>query len=77
MAKKSRRSRKRARSGATPSTSQTLEPRPAPSEATVQNQLPGLTDAQEYRYVVDDLKRVVILAAIMFALLIALAFFIG
>jgi len=31
----------------------------------------------EYAYVVGDLKRVTILAAAMFALLIALSFFIG
>jgi hypothetical protein len=32
---------------------------------------------KEYRYVASDLKRVTILAATMFALLIALSFFIG
>jgi hypothetical protein len=31
----------------------------------------------EYSYVVADLKRVALLAAVMFALLIALSFFIG
>jgi len=81
MAKKSRRARKRARPQATPSTSQVVEPRVAPRDASAgalsdQGQLQDLPDSQEYRYVVDDLKRVAILAAAMFALLIALSFFI-
>ena len=81
MAKKSRRARKRARARATLNTSQVAEPRAATREAAIeavpsQGQLQGPTDSQEYRYVVDDLKRVVVLAATMFALLIALSFFI-
>jgi hypothetical protein len=32
---------------------------------------------QEYRYIVADLKRMVLLAAAIFALLIALSFFVG
>jgi hypothetical protein len=82
MAKKSRRARKKAKSRVTPSTSQAAaQPRAATREPSVeplpkQSQLQSLTDAQEYRYVVDDLRRVIILAAAMFALLIALSFFI-
>ncbi len=81
MSKKSRRARKRARSQATSSTSQTSELVSAPSQAPaetlpVKDQPQGLPYSQEYRFVVDDLKRVVILAAAMFALLIALSFFI-
>ena len=34
------------------------------------------SDLNEYKYVIADLKRVAILAAAMFALLIALSFFI-
>jgi hypothetical protein len=34
-----------------------------------------MNDFTEYRYVITDLKRVVILAVAMFALLVALSFF--
>ena len=73
MAKKSRRARKRARARATYGAGQTS----APAEATpVRDQPQELPDTQAYRYVVDDLRRVAILAAAVFALLIALSFFI-
>ena len=44
-------------------------------QAIIQAPVPQ-PDEPEYRYVADDLRRVVILAAAMFALLIALSLFI-
>ena len=67
MAKKSRRTRKKS----SRSVSQAAVPAaPAAVAETV-------ADQEEYGYVVADLRNVAILAAVMFALLIGLSFFIG
>ena len=75
MAKKSRRARKR---NARQRTVVQSAGRPAVSvtKTAVQAPEPARPDFQEYRYVITDLKRVAILAASMFALLIALSFLI-
>jgi hypothetical protein len=70
MTKKSRRARKRQRSRATPSTSQTAGAGAASSDVSAgvladQGQPQALVYAKEYRYVVEDLKRVAILAGAM------------
>ena len=74
MTKKSRRTRKRQsnRSRSVPPVE--LQASPAPAAAAGQQAEPTF---QEYRYIVADLKRMVLLAAAIFALLIALSFFIG
>lgn len=72
MSKRKRRSN-RARSRTTRSTpSSTSQAPQAVDQASVSQ-----PDVPEYKYVTDDLRHVVILAAAMFALLIALSFFIG
>jgi hypothetical protein len=75
MAKKSRRARKR---NARQQALAQRVGRPAVSaiKPAVQAPEPARPDFHEYRYVITDLKRVAILAASMFALLIALSFFI-
>ena len=69
MSKKARRRRvQQQRSSTAPTLVQTEAPvAPLPEK-------PAAPDFQEYRYVVTDLRRVGILAAAMFALLIALSF---
>jgi hypothetical protein len=71
MAKKSRRSRRKARRApvARDSTRQQPEARVPRKAATAKVDL-----AQEYQYVFADLRRIAIIAVIMFALLFALAF---
>jgi len=68
MSKKSRRARKK------PSRTVSQAATEAAAAAAVAE---PAADRQEYAYVVADLKRVAILAAAMFALLIGLSFFIG
>ncbi len=74
MAKKSRRARKRARKNVASSVSQPMDRRVPATEAPPVEQV--IPDFHEYHYVITDLKRVAILAFAMFALLIALSFFI-
>lgn len=72
MSKRSRRARKgkqRAAASAAGRSSQVS----APVEPTAKPDEPGL---HEYTYVITDLRRVTILATAMFALLVALSFFI-
>ena len=81
MAKKSRRARKRARARSMPGSGQGSVPVAAqgraPAEVTpARDRAQGVLDSHEYRYVTEDLRRVAILAGAMFALLIALSFFI-
>ena len=56
-------------------------PRPKQTLSFKKAPLPQEQDSddieQDYQYVISDLKRVAIVAAIVFALLIALSFFIG
>ena len=74
MAKRSRRSRKtKARKQRTSATAETTLTRTEADPLTVQAR-PSYSD--EYEYVVTDLKRVAILAASIFVLLVALSFFI-
>jgi hypothetical protein len=77
MARKSRRSRKRSQAprlspAQLAQPSEKLEgPLPAPARMTAAKAPPDLRD--EYRYVVTDLKRIAIIAAVMMAVMIALA----
>ena len=72
MAKRSRRSRKnRAREQRI---SRTAEPTPSKMETGSPAAPPASLQSGQYEYVITDLKRVGILAAAMFALLIALSF---
>ena len=64
------------RDRATPAHSAPTRPAPPPAEAKAQRE-PTVDFAAEYHYVVDDLKRIGILAAAMFATLVALALIIG
>lgn len=68
MSKKSRRTRK------TPSRSL---PQVAAETAATAAVVEPAADQHEYAYVVANLKRVAVLAAAMFALLVGLSFFIG
>ncbi len=68
MSKKSRRARKKQAIRATNQATMTLE---MPAQETNE-----AVDFSEYRYVITDLRRVMVLAAIMFALLVGLSFFI-
>lgn len=75
MAKKSRR-RAQARPTRPVSSSATAQPAGRPAAPTAATQAPARhpTDlAEEYRYVIGDLKRIGVLAAVMFALLVGLA----
>jgi hypothetical protein len=73
MAKKSRRSR-RSRRKSRPATK---PPSPASApEPTPNPDAQASADLGEYKYVITDLRRVAVLAAAMFALLIALSFLI-
>ena len=67
MAKKSRRARKRTLRSVSQAA---VSAAPVAVAETV-------SDQEEYGYVVTDLRNVAILAAVMFALLIGLSFFIG
>lgn len=74
MAKRSRRSRKmRARKQ---NVARKTEPTPARTKADSPPVQAGPSFSGEYKYVVTDLRRVAILAAAIFALLVALSFFI-
>ena len=86
MAKKSRRARRQqaARRPSTPPPTQAV-PSPGPSAAPDQ-ELPAdpalsprneIDFAAEYRYVIDDLRSMAIIAIAMLAVLIALSFVIG
>ncbi len=86
MAKKSRRARRQqtARRPSTPPPTRTA-PSPGPS-ATPNKELPltlapsprkEVNFAVEYRYVIDDLRSMAIIAVAMLAVLIALSFVIG
>lgn len=74
MAKKSRRARKRqGKTRSAPKSDRQTSPaglaaRPSELRSTA-------FDLEDYQYVVADLRRVAILAAAMFALLVALSFF--
>ena len=74
MAKKSRRARQASRNTSSKSSSQSAVQKPG---AAVSPEEENAADFPEYAYVVADLRRVGILAAAMFALLVALSFFIG
>lgn len=76
MAKKSRRSRRKRKAVQTlvPSAA---EQQPAPvrkAAVTAQASSAKVDLAEEYHYVFSDLRRIAIIAAVMFALLFALAF---
>jgi len=74
MAKRSRRSRKdKARQQRISRTTEQAHARVVVGSPAVPE---GPSHSGEYEYVIADLKRVAILAAAMFALLIALSFFI-
>jgi hypothetical protein len=73
MTKKSRRARRKSRPTATLVVDRaTIDAVSAPQEP----ETPATPDFHEYAYVITDLRRVAILAAAMFGLLIALSFFI-
>ena len=80
MAKKSRRTRKKARATSpTPPARKTLVPQPSPTIAKKPPRPEKMTKktvdfATEYRYVYTDLKRIAIAAAAMLAVLIILSF---
>jgi hypothetical protein len=67
---RSRSSRARSRSRRNP------RPRTAPAPQVISPEPASEPEKPEYKYVIDDLRRVIILAAAMFGLLIALSFFI-
>ena len=79
MAKRSRRSRQKDRAPRLPS-AQMVRPNAAESvhattpQAVASSAEPAPSLADEYRYVISDLKRIAVLAAIMLSALIALAF---
>ena len=74
MAKRSRRSRKKSSRNVSRRVTKAQSPgTTAPSAAAAPTAVP---DSQEYAYVIADLKRVAILAAGVFALLIGLSFFV-
>jgi hypothetical protein len=74
MAKKVRRVKKKRKQTRKPSSTQGVAPTEIPTSETTTG--PQLSSAEQFRldyaYVVKDLRRVLILAALMFALLIAL-----
>ena len=74
MTKKSRRARKTQRSTPPKITPNSSVQIPQVTVAAGEENAP---DFAEYAYVVADLRRVAILAVAMFALLVALSFFIG
>ncbi len=78
MAKKTKRSRRKAkRTKAAKSRARQQQPAPVSKRAVVTKKAsaPAKVDlAQEYHYVFDDLRKIAIIAAIMFALLFVLAF---
>lgn len=67
--KKSKRARSQSQRSVASPASQALQTLETPSDSQA--------NSQEYAYVNKDLRQVTILAAAMFALLIALSFFIG
>jgi len=75
MAKKSRKSRRKAKSKQQRPTRVTqptvLATTPAPAKASAATKVDL---AQEYQYVFDDLRKIAIIASAMFVLLFALAF---
>ena len=76
MAKKTRRSRRKRKAAQTKITkTRQQQPTPIKKAAVAAKVSPAKVDlAQEYHYVFSDLRRIVIIAAVMFALLFALAF---
>ena len=71
MAKKSRRARRQATAAARPvQVTRPVRPQPQPAAKRVDF-------AAEYQYVVEDLKRIAIIALALFVLLIVLAFIIA
>ena len=73
MAKKSRRTRKKSARNVSRGAVQAAKATETAVAATAE----PAAEQPEYRYVVADLRQVVILAAAMFALLIGLSFFIN
>jgi hypothetical protein len=77
MAKKTRRSRRK-RKAARTKVAKAEQRQPTPVEraaVSAKVSAPAKVDlAQEYHYVFSDLRRIAIIAAVMFALLLALAF---
>jgi len=77
MAKKTRRSRRK-RKAAQTKVAKTKQQQPTPVEraaVSAKVSAPAKVDlAQQYHYVFSDLRRIAIIAAVMFALLFALAF---
>jgi hypothetical protein len=76
MAKKARRSRRKRKTART-SVPSAGQPQPAPVQkaAVAARASSAKVDlAEEYHYVFSDLRRIAIIAAVMFALLFALAF---
>ena len=75
MAKKAKRSRRKATRTMPAKTRQEQPTLPTKISAPTTSSGPVTVDlAQEYRYVFADLKKIAIIAAIMFVLLFALAF---
>jgi hypothetical protein len=73
MSKKARRRKTQQRRPAAVSTLVQMASPALPPDQTADKVTPA-ADSQEYRYVITDLRRVGILAAAMFALLIVLSF---
>jgi hypothetical protein len=75
MAKKTRRSRRKRKAARTrvPSAGQ-QQPAPVKKAAVAKASSAKVDLAEEYHYVFSDLRRIAIIAAVMFALLFALAF---
>jgi hypothetical protein len=70
-------SKRKPRSTRARSSSRRTQPTSAtPASQTASREPASEPDTPEYKYVIDDLRRVIILAVAMFALLIALSFFI-
>lgn len=75
MAKKTRRSRRKRRAARTRVPSAGQQPAPVKKAAVGAKASSAKVDlAEEYHYVFSDLRRIAIIAAVMFALLFALAF---
>ena len=76
MAKKSRRAKRKRKGRHSAVSTATRQPSPSNSVPPVSTSQQARPDFHEYQYVIADLRRVAILAAAMFGLLIVLSFLI-